>query len=83
MNINDLYALIPEEMHGSIAVSDGAVSITQDGDNPPFVMFKATTGDNPDPDAVPATELQPVDSVAMPKLSIFQRIVNFVTRKSE
>jgi len=29
MNINDLYAIIPEDQHGNIAVSEGAVTITQ------------------------------------------------------
>jgi hypothetical protein len=48
MNINDLYAFMPEDLHGSIAVSQGAVTITQDDGQPPFVLYKASQGDNPD-----------------------------------
>lgn len=48
MNINDLYDFIPEDMHGSIAVSADAVTIIQDGDNLPFVLFKTTPEGNAD-----------------------------------
>ena len=46
MNVNDIYDIMPEDQHGIIAVSAGAVTITQDGDNPPFVLLKATPADN-------------------------------------
>jgi hypothetical protein len=48
LNINDLYDFIPDDMHGSIAVSADAVTITQDGDNLLFVLFKTTPEGNAD-----------------------------------
>lgn len=109
MNINDFYDIVPEDMHGSIAVSADAVTITQDGDNLPFVLFKTIPEGNADlvlteaeipqvsdnsmpppapqaavePDAEPQTvdpapSLIPTDTAPVQKLSVFQRIVNWI-----
>jgi hypothetical protein len=47
MNVNDLYQTIPEDQHGNIAVSEGAVTITQEK-QAPVVLLKKTTDDNAD-----------------------------------
>lgn len=46
MNLNDLYAFIPEDMQGTMAVSADAVSITQDG--APFVLHRSAPADAAD-----------------------------------
>jgi hypothetical protein len=47
MNVNDLYQTIPEDQHGNIAVSEGAVTITQEK-QAPVVLLKKTAADNAD-----------------------------------
>ena len=74
MNVNDLYAFMPEDLHGSIAVSEGAVTITQDADQPPFVMFKVAPGDNPDL----VLNESDILTVPSPKLTIRQRLAKWI-----
>jgi len=45
MNINELYANIPEDQHGNIAVSEAAVTITHDK-KAAVVMLKKTADAN-------------------------------------
>jgi len=47
MNVIDLFASIPEDQYGNIAVSDGAVTITQKG-KAVVVLLKRTATDNAD-----------------------------------
>jgi len=46
MNVNELYANIPEDQHGNIAVSADALTITQDGKKPAVVLLKKTVDVN-------------------------------------
>jgi hypothetical protein len=45
MNVNDVYANIPADQHGNIAVSEGAVTITQ-ARKSAFVLLKKTADAN-------------------------------------
>jgi hypothetical protein len=47
MNVKDLYANIPEEQYGNIAVSEAAVTITQDK-KAAVVLLKKTADANAD-----------------------------------
>ena len=45
MNLSDLYAFIPEDMHGSIAVAVDTISITQEGALSPFILYRSAPHD--------------------------------------
>jgi len=47
MNVNEFYANIPESLYGNVAVSDGAVTITQKS-KPVVVLLKKTADANAD-----------------------------------
>ncbi len=74
MNVNDLYAFMPEDLHGTISVSEDAVTITQEDGQPPFVMLKNTPGDNPDL----VLNESDILTVPSPKLTIRQRLAKWI-----
>jgi len=47
MNLNDFYENIPADQHGNIVVSDGAVTVTQQGKSP-VALLKKTADANAD-----------------------------------